>query len=331
LADEVDERFLRDFFYIVARAMIDTPYGQPLQFEYPLLATVAVSNYCPFACSNCYSNSDQSPTNENSNEAIRLVFEKVANCMTPLVFITGGEPLAARSTRPGVQKLLEAGKWVFISTNASIATYLDIAERHSTALQFVLPIWGKRERHDELRGYRSFERVEHNLELLNKRGLRGQLLVVLADDELSVFEDVSRLVRRFAISLIRVIRKVRVGRRDDSGPEISAGFVYALTRQVRLLRRHVPVFIDIPELRRQPPGTLMQSIFGIPRYSSCAAGNWMMHIDGSGTAFPCYTFEPSGRCRVSSTMSIFDQWRYIQQNRANLSNSDICVGEAQAR
>jgi MoaA/NifB/PqqE/SkfB family radical SAM enzyme len=331
LPKEVDDRFLRNAVGIIGRAAIDTPYGHPLQFECPLIITLAVSDYCPFACTNCYSNSGRTSTSENAADGVHLIFEKVANSTTPFVLITGGEPLASQSTRPGVQALLDAGKWVQISTNASIASYIDIAERYPTTLNFVLPIWGRRERHNEIRGHQSFERVERNLGLLNKCGLRGQLLIVLADDDLGVFEDVSRLVQKFAVSLTRVIRKVKVGRRDEMGPEMSPRFAYALKRQARRLRRYLPfVLVDIPELRSRRRGTLMQSVVGIPRYESCAAGNWMMHIDSSGAAFPCYTFEASGRSRVSSALSIFDQWRRVQLDRRDLGNGDICVGEAQS-
>jgi hypothetical protein len=154
---------------------------------------------------------------------------------------------------------------------------------------------------------------------------------VLADDDLRVFEEVAGLVENFDVAVIRVIRKIRVGRHDDVGPEISPQFAFAVRQQARRLRRHVPfVLVDIPELRRRRGGTLMRSVAGIPRYGSCAAGNWMMHIDSGGAAFPCYTFEASGRSRVASTLSIFDQWQRVQSNRAGLGNGDICVGEAQS-
>jgi MoaA/NifB/PqqE/SkfB family radical SAM enzyme len=331
MPEELDDRFLRNAFSLVARAVINTPYGQPLQLESPLIITLSVSDYCPFACTNCYSNSGQTSTNERPADGVQPIFEKVADSTTPFVLITGGEPLATQSTRPGVLALLDAGKRVLISTNASIATYLDIAERYPTTLTFVLPIWGTRKRHDELRGHRSFERVEQNLELLNRRGLRGHLMVVLADDSFSVFEDVLRLVQKLEVSIVRVVRKIRVGRRDDIAIEVSSGFEQALRQRTRQLRRYVPhVLIDIPELRRRRPLKAIQSVLGIRDYGSCAAGRWMMHIDSRGAAFPCYTFEPSGRHHVPSTLSIFDQWRLIQLASSDLGSGNICIGEESA-
>jgi MoaA/NifB/PqqE/SkfB family radical SAM enzyme len=332
LPEIVDARFLRNAVSMVARALIDTPYGHPLRFEFPLIITLSISDYCPFACTNCYSNSGHIFADEPATDGVEATFEKVANSTTPFVLITGGEPLASQRTHPGVLTLLKAGKWVLLSTNASIASYLDVAERYPSTFTFLLPIWGRRERHNELRGQRSFERVEQNLELLNRRGLHAYLLVVLGDADLGVFEDVLKLVQQFAVSAIRVNRKVHVGRHDNVGPEISDSFVFELRKQARELRRHVPFFfIDIPELRHHPSRTLVRSVLGIPQYESCAAGNWMMHIDSRGSAFPCYTFEPSGKCRVPSNLSLFDQWQRVQEARTELGNGDICVGEAQSR
>ena len=88
------------------------------------------------------------------------------------------------------------------------------------------------------------------------------------------------------------------------------------------------VLVDIPELRCERRGAIMKTVLGIPHYSSCAAGNWMMHIDSNGSAYPCYTFESSKKACVDSTLSVEDQWRLIKGRRAELGNGDICVGEA---
>jgi MoaA/NifB/PqqE/SkfB family radical SAM enzyme len=330
LPKHIDETIIRNIADIVGRAVIDTEYGQPLRFESPLFVTLAASDYCPFACANCYSRSGggRGAASPGTNLA---TFEKVARSRAPFVLITGGEPLAAPDIRDGLEVLLDAGKLVRVSTNAFVGTLLDLAEGFRSTLSFVLPIWGTRKRHDELRGARSFERVERNLEALNSRALPAHLLVVVPDNDLSLFDDVNVLRQRYRISTIRVSRKVRVGRLDDAKAPLSSDFCRRLIDQVRRLqRRGASVLLDIPELRGSRGDLLIQKLLGIPHYQSCSAGNWMMHFDHDGAAYPCFTFEGEGRFRVEAGLSLNDQWRRVKEVRAALGRGDACVGESHA-
>jgi MoaA/NifB/PqqE/SkfB family radical SAM enzyme len=311
----------------IARAIADTPYGQPLRFECPLIVTVAVSDYCPFACANCYSNAG---AGFRATEQEAASFEKLAVSKTPLVLLTGGEPMAAAATRPGVLRLLDAGKVVFVSTNASIEGYVDLAARHPLLI-FILPIWGNRKGHDEQRGPRSFERVTQNLQRLKRVGRRGWILVVLNGTDLSALDEVMRLAEMYQISLVRITRKVRVGREDGNSPEVTTAFVRAVREAAARLKRFVPnVVVDLPETRTERGWAFITSALGIPHYRSCAAGNWMMHVDPGGNAYPCYTFEGGTAARVPVMASVADQWRLVRARRSELSDGAVCVGEAMA-
>ena len=91
---------------------------------------------------------------------------------TPFVLLTGGEPLADPMLISGLTILLDAGKMVYVATNASIDRYLPLAERYRQRLAFLFSIWGARVSHNERRGANSFERVERNCRSLSAQGQR---------------------------------------------------------------------------------------------------------------------------------------------------------------
>ena len=329
LPEELDPRLVRSAVGIIGRAIADTPYGHPLQFECPLIVTIAISDYCPFACTNCYSSSGGG-AGSRATEQEPASFERLAASQTPVVLVTGGEPMASNSTRPGIVRLLDSGKAVYVSTNASIEGYLQVAARYPL-LMFILPVWGNRTQHDEQRGRRSFERVTENLRMLESVGRKAWLLVVITNDDLSVFDAVEELARTHSVALVRITRKVRVGRNDGPGPEVTPQFVRSVEEGARRLKRYVRnVVIDLPETRGERRLARVAHALGIPHYRSCAAGNWMMHMDARGDAYPCYTFEGGTQGRVSSMTSVVDQWRLVRERRAELGDGDICIGEALA-
>ena len=100
------------------------------------------------------------------NDSVQI-FAKVAATKTPIVIISGGEPLVADGLKECLKLLLDSGKFLFVSTNALVEDYLDLAQEHKENLRFILPVWGDRKRHNARRGINSFERVERNLTLLD--------------------------------------------------------------------------------------------------------------------------------------------------------------------
>lgn len=326
----VDGNILRDYALMFGEALLETPYGEPLHFSEPLIITVSVSDYCPFACSNCYSNSIRSSKDRSPFKNERI-FRDIAASRTPFIFITGGEPLAFRECYDRVQMLLERGKWVYLSTNASIGRHIELLARYPSSYHLVLPIWGRRERHNERRGAQSFERVERNLELLSANGAQGTLLVVLADNDLSVFDDVEELADRYRISGVRINRKVDVGRMDEARAEVSSEFADELASRVKRLKTKVGLVLnEVPELRASNARSAVPSYLGIGSYQGCAAGHWMMHIDDAGAAYPCFTFETHVAASAAAGQSVAEQWSLVRKHRRDLGDGDVCVGEAQA-
>jgi MoaA/NifB/PqqE/SkfB family radical SAM enzyme len=328
---DVDAMVLRNLAQTVGGAIVATEYGAPLRFEQPLVATLAVSGYCPFACANCYANSLAAlSTAAASNDTDNFV--RVASTKIPFVVLTGGEPLADPRLSTGLATLLDAGKMVYLATNASIDHYLPLAERYRRRLAFLFSIWGTRQRHNERRGENSFERVERNCRSLSAKGLRANLLVVLADNDLSVFADVRELLRSWQIASVRVIRKLEVGRLEAQRFEPTPDWLHHAQLEIAGLRAFCSTVVaDIPELRRrQRRSSIAQRALGIPSFETCAAGAWMIHLESSGAAYPCYVFESSGSTRIPAGLSIDEQWLAVREARRSLPTSADCVGEAAA-
>ena len=330
-AKRMDPRALTDIIELITDALRRTPYGRPLEFEYPLIISVSASNYCPFACSNCYSNAGVTSARSRTHDRLQI-FAKVAASKTPFVIVSGGEPLVADGIEDCLKLLLDSGKLVYLSTNALVEKHLGLARQNNGRLSFILPVWGNRKRHNAKRGANSFERVEQNLAVLNAAGLKPHVLVVLSDTDFSVFEDVERLTRSYMIEVVTISRRIDVGRVETAPIKFSQDHWRQLQIWQRKLQRRVGlVACDLPEMHGQKSSGPMQRMLGLPRHEGCSAGNWMMHIDDAGQGYPCFSFEGQRDQSVASELSIVEQWKKIRTLRSHFPVGALCVAEHSMR
>jgi MoaA/NifB/PqqE/SkfB family radical SAM enzyme len=330
LLQRSDNRALVDAVRIVAQAIVSTPYGRPLRYPAPLLITLGLSRFCPYSCSNCYSSSGQTRRHDAPEMHLALV-ERIAASPTPCVMISGGEPLALPNIREVLGLLIKAGKFVYLATNSSITPITDLISEHGAALFPLLSVWGTMEEHDRQRGAGSFERIERNLESLNERGYPGRLLIVLTSGDLAIFDSVDSLVAKHRVASVLITRKLEVGRSDGSRFELRPAIVGSIMDRTRSIRRYVrQVYLDVPELRTGNAGrpSWLRKTLGIPAHNDCSAGNWMMHLDFEGAAYPCYTFEGSAEKGAPAHLTIAQQWAQIRRDCENAAGSPLCLGEA---
>jgi MoaA/NifB/PqqE/SkfB family radical SAM enzyme len=331
LVERMDPRVLTGTIEIITDALLRTPYGRPLEFEYPLIISVSASSYCPFACSNCYSNAGVTAARGEARNRLQI-FAKVAASKTPFVIVSGGEPVVTEGIEDCLKLLLDSGKFVFLSTNALVERHLDLARQYDDRLRFVLPVWGDRERHNARRGANSFERIEQNIAVLNAASLKPHIHVVLSDTDFSVFQDVERLARSNAIEAITIGRRIDVGRLETPPIEFSEDYWRRLRIWQKKLRRHVRLVVrDLPEMRGPKGSGFMQRMLGLPAPEGCSAGNWMMHIDDAGHGYPCFSFEGQRNQSVAAELPIVDQWKKIRGLRARFPVGALCVAERKMR
>ena len=332
LPESIDPRLVRSTIRIVAESVVRTPYGQPLAFQEPLLVTLSSSTYCPFRCVNCYSNASAHGGTDAVPDAPRPWIDELAQSDVPFVFLTGGEPLADPRIEATAETLLAAGKWVYVSSNASIARLLALNRRYPHSLYFYLPLWGTPARHDELRGVGSYRRLCDNLRLLSDAGLAGNLLVPMSSADLGVIDTAAELAASHRISMVRINRKVSVGREGGDTVDATPAFLQALGRSLAPLKKRVDaVSLDLPETRRGARHPALLRALGIAAPRGCAAGSWMMHVDHRGHTYPCYAFEGSLSGTDATVGSLRERWRGLQQDMAGLGYAHACIGEAHAR
>lgn len=323
----MDRRVLTDMIELITDALHRTPYGRPLEFEYPLIISVSASKYCPFACSNCYSNAGVASARGQTRNRLQI-FAKVAASKTPFVIVSGGEPLVTEGIEDCLKLLLDSGKVVFLSTNALLEKHLGLARQNDGRLIFILPVWGNRKQHNAKRGANSFERVEQNLAVLNAAALKPHVLVVLSDTDFSVFEDVERLAHSYTIEAVTISRRIDVGRVETAPVEFSNDHWHQLWIWQKKLQRRVGLVVcDLPEMHGRKSSGRMQRVLGLPPYEGCSAGNWMMHIDDAGQGYPCFSFEGQRDQSVAAELPIVAQWKEIRGLRARFPVGALCIAE----
>jgi len=329
LMERLDPRVLKGAMSLVSNALARTPYGSQLEFDHPLVISLSTSSYCPFACCNCYASSGGNRERGRASDRVQL-FAKVARSKTPFIILSGGEPLVADGFEECLGLLLDAGKFVFVSTNALVDPSL--ARQREGQLVFILPVWGDRKRHDARRGAHSFDRLERNLAALNGVGQKPNLHIVLPDNDFSALRDVERLVRQYKINVVTIARRIHTGRVDGTRLVLSASDLSTLDHWRAVLQRHVRrVVCDLPELQSTAAPGRLHSLLGLRNFEGCAAGNWMMHIDDTGQGFPCFSFEGRQHLAVPRHLTIGDQWRAVRQMRAEFPGGVRCPGEYHAR
>jgi MoaA/NifB/PqqE/SkfB family radical SAM enzyme len=330
VVEHMDPRVLTGMIELISDALRRTPYGRPLEFEYPLIISVSASSYCPFACSNCYSNAGVARARGPRHNRLQT-FAKVAASKTPFVIVSGGEPLVAEGIEDCLKLLLDSGKFVLLSTNALVEKHLGLARQNNGRLCFVLPVWGDRKRHNARRGANSFERVERNLAALNAAGLKPHVLVVLSDTDFSVFEDVERLARSHVIEAVTISRRIDVGRVETAPIEFSQDHWRQLEIWQKVLQRHVQLVVcDLPEMHGRKSSGRMQRMLGLPAHEGCSAGR-MMHIDDVGQGYPCFSFEGQRDRSVASELPLIEQWKEIRGLRGRFPVGALCVAERSTR
>ncbi len=331
MLDGLDPRVVTNTIELLSDGLRRTPYGVPLDLEYPLIISLSVSGYCPYACSNCYSNSGATKARGQTQDRLQL-FAKVAASKTPFVIVSGGEPLVTDGITDCLKLLTESGKFVYVSTNALVEPYLEFAQENAGLLRFVLPVWGNRARHNVRRGANSFERLERNLAQLNGVGHKPNLLVVLSDLDYTVFEDVEHLVQAHGVDVVTISRKIDAGRVEAVRPDFKPDDLRNLQHWRSVLQQHVRLVVcDLPELQNTGRSGRLQRLLGLPVHNGCSAGNWMMHVDDGGKGYPCFSFEGDVTQAIGSSLSIAEQWQAVRGLRTLFPTGALCAREQLGR
>jgi hypothetical protein len=59
----------------------------------------------------------------------------------------------------------------------------------------------------------------------------------------------------------------------------------------------------------------------------CSAGNWMLHLDSLGRAYPCFSLETRKELATPAHLEIADQWKEVAHRRRELNSMTACLAE----
>lgn len=320
----------RDTTYLISKAVANTPYGEPLSFVQPLVLTVSLSDHCPLGCATCYSDS-RTAARPHAHLAPSDTFERISRLRTPYVIITGGEPLLDPDLSEKLDILLRSGKCLYISTNLSIAPLERLALRYPHQLAVILPIWGAPTAHDKARGKGSFQRLRNNLELATKWNCQRVVYAVISND-LGSLSIASSWGKTYPGLELKITRQIEVGRKDLARPLDLELIHQTLHSHIKDLAPYFEIIsIDIPEFRtkrRNLREAIAWYLFGIARHGRCAAGNWMMHIDASGGARPCFAFETLPISSIPTRdQGLLGAWEDVKAASLHFSSTKPCRAE----
>jgi MoaA/NifB/PqqE/SkfB family radical SAM enzyme len=345
-AEALGEEWMLDYLRILVGGIVDTPYGAELGLPYPLIISVSSSNTCAFGCSFCYSSSTVAPRKEV--QLNRELSEKIAVSPIPIVLITGGEPFHHPQLTKVLEPILASGKKIFIATNAPSARVGEQLLPYRHQITVVLSQWGRKPRHDAIRGRGNLKLTWAGAERLASLGHRVYLNYVLSSENISEdFETLEEiLIASPHLNRAYLSRELLVGRVSvATRPSVDN---HELRRQVKALYEKFPgrVAPNLPELLPtkgiSAPHLLMR-LLGIRLPASCGAAVWTLHVDSQGMCYPCFAHE--GRLSIGSLWiddlkTIWERARSVRKDSplmisagcwAETSEQIIQLGRAQSR
>ena len=258
----------------------------------PLLTIWETTRSCALACRHCRAEAEfgRDPR-ELTTEEGRLLLDEVAAMGTPIVILSGGDPL----NRPDLEELIDHGKRRSLRMGTIPAATERLTESRIGSLKaagvdqiaFSVDSPDSRE-HDSFRGVPgAFEKSMEGLRWARRAGIPLQINTCFAQWNLPKLEEMIEFVKREGIVFWEVFFLIPTGRGTAMKPISAADFERVFERLERL-SREAPFHVKLTEaqhLRRYQAqrGTA-------PGHGSAApavnAGKGFAFVDFKGDVFP---------------------------------------------
>ncbi len=333
VAQFAHEPWFIDTLLIYAKSVVETPYGQALEFSQPLIATISPNTACPFNCSDCFSSSGFS-RKKPSAPMTNLTVERAMRSGAPTIMYGGGEPLYDPNLVSNLEKLTANGQWIYVATNGSIDRLMPHSKKFSTNVIFVLSLWESTKENDVRRGVGALDRLKKNINLASENGFRVNLNLVFATPNARLIDEAIGLIGATGVNCIYISRHIAVGRVATDDANYSLSDWRGLDCHFDKLRHYAKAtIVSIPELRDQSRPDLRQTaekLLGIPQDDRCSAGVRMIHFDEAGSALPCFAFDGQ-EFGVDASASPKETWRRVKETTREKFETTTCIGEQYAR
>lgn len=298
---------------LIARAIVATPYGEPLRLDTPLLISCSILNSCSQPCLRC-SASLVPPRHATLIMPRSDLWKQLCSLGCPQIALTGGEPLDHPSFDDLVSEIIEHDIAVFVFTHANPAQVARVARRFGRRVTSVFSLYGDLESHDRQRGPGSFDRTNEACARCSDAGGRYAINCVIGGAGLGALRYLASPKCSLRPAKVIVTRTIAAGRgrmlpaRESDLPELQS-----LAREVSD-RLHCKVDDHTaapPDVLRNRKWPLAMRLAGVPAWTGCSVGQWGMHIDADGRGRECPFAETvCGPCGPDGNPR--EQWKAIQ-------------------
>jgi len=280
-----------------------------------------ITEKCNLRCAHCYRESDEfshSPATLSDEKCFRLI-DEIKQLNPPIVLLSGGEPLLRKNIFDIIQRCIDAGLRVGLSTNGTLISP-EIARKIKEArVSYVgISIDGMEEGHDSFRGtLGAFSSSWKAIGFLNdvgvKTGVRFTLTNSNSGDLLKVLEKtIESGVKRFC--LYHLVYSGRGTQVEDLSVDKKREIMEEFFKKVEsITEKHKEVEVLTTDNHsdgiylalhhRQNP----ESVACISAHGGCSAGSKVVYLDSTGIVYPCQFLrdEPMGDVRKDSLLDIW--------------------------
>ena len=190
----------------------------------PRVIAWELTNACNLACVHCRAEAQLEPSKEElSFEEAKALIDNIASFSSPILILTGGEPLLRKDVYDIAEYGTKKGLKVVLATNGTLVTQ-EIAEKlkKSGIKRFTISIDGAtKETHDKFRGVKgAFERALHGIEILKNAGISSQIGTTVTKRNVDELEDILKLVLKLKVDAWHVFLLVPTGRGEMIRDEV---------------------------------------------------------------------------------------------------------------
>lgn len=297
--------------------------------EYPLrMVAWELTRNCNLACLHCRASAANRPYNaELTTEDCKGIMDEIAAFSSPIIILTGGEPLLRADILEIVGYGTKLGLRLVLATNGTILNRRQALLLKEAGIKRIsLSIDGKDKKgHDRLRGANgSFDGAINAAKVLRDIGMPFQINTTVTPLNMDEMDDLYGLVRSIGAVAWHIFFLVPVGR----GAALNTKGLDAVTYE-RLLERfygiEVKGEIEIKVTCAPHYYRIVEEKGGKPRAAGCLAGRSFMFISNTGIAQPCGYLEiASGDVRKEGVRRVWDESKVFHTLRDPSSYKGKC-------
>ncbi len=312
------------------------PGGHPGARDYseaPLVVTWETTRACALSCDHCRAEAtpDRAPRELTTAEA-RDLFESVASFSpTPILVLSGGDPLERPDLFDLVEAAVDAGLTPSVTPATTEALTPEVVERFAAAGvgRMALSLDGaSAAAHDGFRGEDgTFERALSAAEHAREVGLPIQFNTTVTADTVEELPGIADLAERYDAAMWEVFFLVPVGRGahlDQLAPDEARETMAWLYRRARRAPYRV-ITVEAPFYRRVAREVAAADGDRPPRVGSTGAGNGFVFVDHCGNAFPSgFLPVPVGNVRETPLPELYREAPLMRRLRDRSSFAGPC-------